>query len=42
MTPPTVSPANAGIRTDSEPGTTARWIPAFAGMTGSGDIPCAC
>jgi hypothetical protein len=28
-----VIPAKAVIQADSEPGTIARWIPAFAGMT---------
>ena len=31
--PFTVIPAKAGIQPDSLPGTAARWIPAFAGMT---------
>jgi hypothetical protein len=29
-----VIPAKAGIQSDFAPGTTAAWIPAFAGMTG--------
>ena len=29
-----VIPAKAGIQTKLVPGTDARWIPAFAGMTG--------
>jgi hypothetical protein len=29
-----VIPAKAGIQTKPEPRTAARWIPAFAGMTG--------
>jgi len=31
-----VIPAQAGIQGDLEPRTNARWIPAFAGMTGKG------
>ena len=30
-----VIPAKAGIQTDSEPCSSAAWIPAFAGMTGA-------
>ena len=31
-----VIPAKAGIHTDSQRGTDAAWIPAFAGMTREG------
>jgi hypothetical protein len=34
--PTFVIPAKAGIQTDLETVATARWIPAFAGMTGWG------
>jgi len=40
--PSFVIPAKAGIQTDSARDTAARWLPAFAGMTGSGDSRCAC
>jgi hypothetical protein len=42
IAPSLVIPAKAGIQAESEPRTIARWIPAFAGMTGFGDRPCAC